>query len=216
MKFQLKIEKSSFLSVAKTLFTYDNPTQEIELDKLDKSQLSQVIYNCRRGLLACENPDKLLSLVPEPAVPMFNTAKEVPIPQNQPIVGQDPLEEDLIYLKKILKGNIPTIKKIIPTLSIGRCRKLKELESKGKSRKNLIASLDKILDKFSINLSNKMGGMDVEGKVHTPGIPNVGSTNVSDIVESEVEKVTIYPSDRIETTDIPDGDETAYKHDPES
>lgn len=186
MKFQLNTDKSSFLNIAGVLFTYDSPLHPIDVEQLDPVLLKQIIYNCKRGFLACDDPAKLLSMVPEPVqpVPTYTVPSTPPIVLTHP-VSADPFEEDLKELKALLKQKVPSIKKALPTLSIGRCRKLKELELEGRNRKGLLASINTMLNKFSESIASSIGTSDVGGKIYAPGVSGIGSTNVSDIVESE-------------------------------
>lgn len=192
MKFLLNKDKSSMLVVGDTVFTFDDPgPKEIDLDAMAPGLVKQLIYNCRRGLLACGSPDELLAHDSKP-IPQLVTDHERPIPQRQPIqpIPEDAAEEDLKSLKKMLKSKIPSIRKELATLPPGRVRKLKELEQAGKNRKRLIADIDKILAKHKETTKAAVGSADVGGKIHAPGA-STGSPNVSDIVESEVEEVSV-------------------------
>ena len=191
MKFLLNKEKSSLLIFGDVIFTFDNPgPKDIDLNA-NSHLVKQVIYNCRRGFLACEDPDALLAMETNSVIvspTQFNT----PIPKHTPINPQEATEEDLKPLKQLLKSKIATIKKELITMSPGRVRKLKELESNGKNRKKLIESIDKIITKHTETTKASVGRADIEGKIHAPEIG--GSPNVSDIVESEVEEVKIVGS----------------------
>lgn len=190
MKFLLNKDKSSMLVIGNTVFTFDDPgPKEIDLDTVGGGLVKQIIYNCRRGLLACEDPQALLAKDAVPA-PKLATEHERPIAKRIPIKPSDePTEEDLKPLKKLLKSNVATIKKELAALPPGRIRKLKELETKGKWRKSLIAEMDRMIAKHIKDAKAAVGAMDVGGKVHAPGTE--GSPNVSDIVESEVEEVEV-------------------------
>lgn len=205
MKFLLNKDKSSMLMVGNTVFTFDDPgPKEIDLDTIDHGLVKQLIYNCRRGLLACGDPEALLAKEITP-IPRLATDHERPIPKRVPIKPSDePTEEDIKPLKKLLKSSVATIKKELASLPPGRIRKLKELEMQGKWRKSLLAEMDRMIEKHTRDAKAAVGAMDVGGKVHAPGM--TGSPNVSDIVESEEKEVEVNaPNHRNVAADIVEG-----------
>lgn len=200
MQFQLRDpDKVGFIVVAGNAFTYDEPgPAEIDVESLPLDQRNQLLYNCRRGVLACSEPDKLVELCESvlPAAKAYVTPAERPVPAARPTSIQevvDPIEEDLKELRALLREPIKAIQRRVHDLPIGRTRKLLELETKGKNRKGVKSYINEILAKHAESVLGSVGDEDAGDKLTITGIGQVGSKQVSDVVESELEQVVLNP-----------------------
>ena len=205
MEFQLRDpDKTGFIIVAGNTFTYDEPgPHEINVEGLPPGDRNQLLYNCRRGVLACSEPKKLEELceVVTQAAKSYATPAERPInPAQPPKIEEvvDPIEEDLKGLRAMLRKSVNTIKKEAKGLPFGRMRKLLELETKGKNRKGVKTFLNEILAKQAEKVMNTVGDEDAGTKFTPIGVGAIGGQQVSDVVESELEQVVLNP---LEDTD---------------
>lgn len=205
MEFQLRDpDRIGFIIVAGSTFTYDEPgPHEIDVETLPPALRNQLLYNCRRGVLACSDPQKLTELCEgtKQVAKSYSTPAERPIdPAKPPIIEEavDPIEEDLKVLRAMLRQSVPTIKREAKDLPFGRMRKLLELETKGKNRSGLKSFLSDILAKQADAVMNKVGDEDTGTKFTLTGVGNIGSKQVSDVVESEMKQIVLNP---LEDTD---------------
>jgi len=200
MNFKLNRDKSSFLMIGKTLFTYDDPDHSIT-DLSDPLIVRQLVYNCQVGILDCDKKSELFALVvPEPPkTPAPARAPVAPTPPPKidpmkPIATQATVEafmkDELQELRSLLKQRVPSIKKALPDLSIRKLRKLKELEEGWKNRKALLSDIDALLLKHSSAVGSSIEATIAdETKITFPGQINI--SGVTDVVESEIETITI-------------------------
>jgi len=200
MQFQLRDpDKVGFIIVAGNTFTYDEPgPHEIDVESLPLDQRNQLLYNCRRRVLACSEPEELVKLCEAvmPAAKSYATPAEKPVKATQPpqideVV--DPFEEDLKQLRAMLQLGVNKIKKQAKDLPVGRVRKLLELEANRKNRKSLKAFLNDILAKHAEGVLDSVGDEDTGEKFTPVGVGNIGSKQVTDVVESELEQVVLNP-----------------------
>ena len=199
MQFQLaNPDRIGFIIVAGNTFTYDEPgPNEIDVPALPPDQKNQLLYNCRRGVLACSEPDELVRLCET----LMSIAKSYSTPAERPINATtsplmeavDPIEEDLKELKTLLEQKISVVKLQAVDLSNGRVRKLLELEISNKNRKGLKTFLNEILTKHTESVMNQVGNEDTGDKYSIATAGQVGSEQVTDIVESELEQVVLNP-----------------------
>lgn len=200
MKFQLREDgRVGFLIVGGCCFTIDTPGPfEIDVKALPPVERARLLYECRRGALACSEPKALIKIC-EPIVPAF---KAYTTPAERPIDTakvpnledeKERIEEDLKDLRALLRETIPSIKKAASEMSASRVRKLLELEEKGKNRKGLKAFLGDLVKRGGDEVAKVVGDVDI-GDIFTPvGVRGVGSKQVSDVVESEVKQVVLNP-----------------------
>lgn len=200
MQFQLRDpDKVGFIIVAGSTFTYDEPgPHEIDVESLPLDQRNQLLYNCRRQVLACSEPERLVELCEAvmPAAKSYSTPAEKPItPNTAPQIDEvvDPIEEDLKELKAMLQLGVHKIKKQARDMPVGRVRKLLELEGKDKNRKSLTSFLNEILAKHAENVLDSVGTEDAGQKFTPVGVQQIGSKQVTDVVESELEQVVLNP-----------------------
>lgn len=200
MLFKLNTEKSGLLIIGDITFTFDEPGPvEISLESSSAEIFNQLVYSCKTGILKCGDPDKLIAMIEKQKKPPFRSQAAVaapvrPVKKDETVLPGDPIEEDLKDLKSLLKKNVSSVKKELPGLSPGRLRKLAELEKTGKNRKALLSLLTNLLNKHADTVAKNVSGSDIAGTTHEVGI-SVGSPQVSDIIDSEIEEVTIYPSE---------------------
>lgn len=188
-------EKVSMCMIGKHYFTYDEPgPKDIDLDSLSQSELNQLIYNARRGVLAVGDPKKLLEYTKQTpaAAKSYSTPQERPIKQ-EPVQAEDAIEEDLKPLRELLRGSVNAIKRKVGTLTPGRVRKLLELEIQGKNRKGLKTHLNELLAKHAETVMGQVGDEDIGDKITAQGVAATTSPQVTDVVESEVEQVVMNP-----------------------
>ena len=192
MKFLLDTSKYGFLMVAGTVWTGDDPgPKEIDLDQLSKAEVEQLMSNCVRGFLKVEDPDGFLAYAqqdtiakvvpPPPVIP----SPPIPVPLDPEIAPKTNGEK----FSSILKQRAASIKKLLPSFSIGQLRKLEELEKKGKSRKGLLKELSAMLAKHSESVSKSIDTSGTGEERFLVGVNGINSPNVSDIVESEVKQI---------------------------
>lgn len=198
MQFQLaNPERVGFIIVAGATLTFDEPGPvEIDVESLPLDQKNQLLYNCRRGVLACGEPDELIRMCESlvSVAKSYSTPDENPInPTTPPPIVDvvDPVEEDLKELKTMLKLSVETIKSKVVDLSPSRTRKLLELEVAGKSRKGLKTFLNEILAKYAQGVLDSVGDEDVGDKYSLTTAGQIGSKQVSDVVESDLEQVVL-------------------------
>ena len=198
MKLELNTEKSPFCSIGPFSFTFGQQECDIDVDQLPDEYKKQLLYNINRGTLLTEDKEALASLVSsmQQATPV--PVEQIPIQHNQ--VSQraeapvkDPIKEDLKPLRALLRGTVATVKKEAATYSIGRLRKLLELEKDLKNRKSVVTFLEEQLERHQNAVKAVVIGEDT-GPVNQ-GDPFAQSTQITDIVESEEEEVTFRQGD---------------------
>lgn len=187
MQVTLNPDKAAFCTIGATSWTFGEPgPHDVDLTKLSVQEANQLLYNLRRGVLSADDfseLEKMLDLAPSP---QYATPREVPI--KEPPKIEDALEEDKKELKKILSGNAASVKKIAQTLRPGRLRKLLELEREGKKRKGVVSFLSELIESHTKSVTANLGIDDMQAQDMVK--VNELSTQLTDIVESEVEEVT--------------------------
>lgn len=177
-------------------FNFDDPgPKEIDFDRLTEDEKSQLLYNCRRGVLQVD--DEAALVIRTQDVP--SAAKSYATPLERPVVqtqdAQQKKDSDREDLKKLLTKHWATVKKIIPDLSFAQVKILLDLEKDGKNRKSLLSILQSRFDAYLQEVQKKVGTKDVGDSVYAVGLPKFLSTNVTDVVDSDTEEVTLIPSD---------------------
>lgn len=200
MQFQLaNPDKVGFIIVAGNTFTYDEPgPAEINVESLPRDQKNQLLYNCRRGVLACSAPGQLVKLCENvmSVAKSYSTPAERPVhATTSPLIAEvvDPIEEDLKELKALLEQSVNTIKRKATDLSVGRIRKLLELEVSSKNRKGLKTFLDEFLAKHAKSVLGSVGDEDTGEKLFSTGAGQIGSGQVTDVEESDLTQVVLNP-----------------------
>lgn len=207
MLLKLNERKASMLSIGKLYFTFASPgPHDIDIEIMDKPQLNQLLYNIRKGTLTTtESMQRLLELTEElpAASKRFATPNEQPLKMaDQVLEPQGRLEEDLKELKKILSGNVQTVKKAAGDMAPARVRKLLEIELNMKKRASVIQHLEKIINDHIQLVTQQLGTQPAKHQAMTQadltrGIDNTGRlnlNNVGEVVESEVEQIQFNPS----------------------
>jgi len=177
-------------------FTWDNPGPiDIDVNKLTPEEVKQVVYNVNRGVLTVDPVDELQALVDKiPPATALGGAPVAHIPPVTPQQSLDPakeIEDDIKKLNKLLLSSIDTIKKETRGFRAARLRRLRELETEGQKRDSLLVYLDELLKTYTASVAASVGNEDVGGKfaAHAPGSV---STQVGDVVESEMQEITFY------------------------
>ena len=203
MRFELNIEKSPFCTVGPYSFTFGQEEHEIDVDQLPDPLKRQLLYNINRGVLLSNDENGLAALagamqpvtpVPQEQVPIQyqKVAEAVRVPV------KDPIQEDLKPLRALLRKTVATVKKESASYSVGKLRKLLELEKDGKNRKSVISFLKEYLEKHELSVVARVGPPDDDDSYKTLDRLSIDprrSTQVSDIVESEEEQVTFGDND---------------------
>lgn len=196
MQFQLaNPDRAGFCKIGDHLFTFDVPgPADVDVSKLSPEELSQFLYNYRRGVLACNDPDELTRVCEGSwsAAKSYSTPAERPLaPDKSPLLEDvvDPIREDLKELKALLQKGVNTVKREVRDLPVGRVRKLVELEIAGKNRKSLKAFLNELLAKHAKGVLGSVGDEDAGDSL--AGVKPLGSKQVTDVVDSEVEQVQV-------------------------
>jgi hypothetical protein len=197
-------EKQSILFLGEPLnFTYDDPgPRDIELDNLSSTQRDQLLSNHRLGILAVSNTDILIEACGVSNVPPVSSHYQ-PVSQEPPRDATEGIKEELDKLKELLNAHHSTVKKNAANLRLAQVRSLLELEEAGKKRKSVIKFLKELINKHTDSVTSQMKGIDLMqgGVVHQP-VPGPQSTQISNVIESEVKEVTLIPSDEeLQVTD---------------
>jgi hypothetical protein len=194
MQVTLDPDRGAFCFIGQHAFTFGEPgPKEIDIEDLSPEEKKQLLYNLRRGVLIADDPD-IVNRLAEPS--NYATPDERPIERDKPIQitslsPQEAIEKDLEELKTLLKGKVATIKRQASDLRPARARKLLELERSGKSRKSVISFLEKLTSNHASMVTEKISEELVpKDRVQVTQL----STQLTDIVESEEEEVTINPA----------------------
>lgn len=197
MQFQLADkEKVGWIMIGKNIFTFDDPgPKEIDLKTTPLSERNQLLYNCRRGILACGDPDLLLKSCQDvwSASKGFATPNEVPAKPQKRLEIDEVLEKDNQTLKDILTGSVATIKRKAADLPPAKIRKLVEFEIVGKNRKGVKTLCNEILTTHANEVMEAVFGEDVGDTITPTGVGQTTSPIVSDIVESDLEQLVLNP-----------------------
>jgi len=176
------------------MLTIDDPgPKNIDLDSIGTQEKRQLLYNYNCGNLLIKDADKYLELLGH----VIQTTPTTTVPvlaQSFTEITKQKRKIQEIELKKYLKKHWASIKKEIPTMDLMTLRQLTDLEKSGKKRKGLIKTLEKAITTYSKEVSDKLAGNDISNMVYDPNA--VTSTNVSDVVESNVvEETFLIPSE---------------------
>ena len=198
MIFELNSEKSPFCTIGPFSFSFAETVHEIDVDQLPDQYKQQLLYNVNRGVLETDDKKglKALAQAMQPVTPI--PQEQIPIKMGAVTkmaksLTVDPIKADLKPLRALLRQGVASVKKIACDLSPGRLRKLLELEMSLKKRKGVISFLEKLLDKHELSVTAAIGsGDDI---IFNQLDPHSRSTQVSDIVESDVEVVTFTQGD---------------------
>lgn len=196
-------ERQSMLFLGDPLnFTYDTPGPvTVDLDTLTLEQKNQLMYSCRIGALAVSDADALVqacAALPA-ASPSFTTGHEQPVEQVAPKNALEGAEEDLDKLRELLDAHHSTVKKNVAMLRPAQIRTLLELEEAGKKRKSVLKFLNEVVARHSDSVTGQLaeGGdlMDAPRCAVFQEDPQARSTQITDVIESDEEEVTLIPSD---------------------
>lgn len=195
-------DKVGWIMIGNTAFTYDEPgPKDVDITKLTSVERNQFLYNCRRGVLACSDPEGLVNACQD----VWASSQRFTTPNERPIINEQPVEtpkemklSEMISkkeqeLKKLLKGSVSSIKKTIVTLRTAQIRKLLEFEQEGKNRKAVKNLCNELLMKHADEVSKRVTGEDINGTINAIGVGQIGGPNVSDIVESDIEYIVLNP-----------------------
>ncbi len=116
--------------------------------------------------------------------------EEVQIPQE---IMLDPIEERQAVLKVFLDKHVATVKKEIPGRSLAELRILRDLESNGKNRASVLVLINTLISKAQSEVFNSIQKSfnPMETKVTPQDLPRQYLDNVTSVVESESEDITI-------------------------
>lgn len=196
MKITLNSDKHPFFFIGKilSLSMNDPGPKEIDITKISPQELNQIVYGIKSGAITSDESINLTT--------NYSTPNQVPIKQ---VVSENDtsLEKEVEDLKKLLAGSPALVKKnLIEIKSLRHLKKLLKLEQEDKARPIVINAIQSLLDYHTNKVSEAIGKEDVlattvdnkksilEG---TRGLVNLD--NLTDVVESEIEKITINPKE---------------------
>ena len=209
MQVRLNETRASMVQIDTHFLTFRNPGPvDIDLDKLDKSRLNQLLYNIRKGVIVKPPEDemhKLLALTNQlPAASnRFVTPEENKLnnEDSSRLMTLSRMAEEEDKLKKVLKGNIDTVKKEVGTMSLSQVRKVLDIEVHTRNRPSLVKWLDTLVQSHTNQVTRDLYAKPSNDQVKNQsdlvkkGLGNgiVDLDNIGDIVESDVEQVTLNP-----------------------
>lgn len=204
MKVSLNTEKCSFCQIGPFLFIPNSEDHEIDVNELSDEYKKQLLYDLRRGMLF-SNDREGLSELNKSMQPVTPTPVEMKPVSNESVVkavkeSEDRIKENIQPLKNLLRQTVATVKKEAANFSVGKLRKLLELEKETKNRKSVVSFLAEKLEQHEKSVTKTVSNGD--GKpVRIPDPFRRESTQVSDVVESEVVQVTFGQGDVKQTDD---------------
>jgi hypothetical protein len=191
MKVTLNTDKASLLFISGLPnLTVDEPGPiDVNVDTLTRQQAGQLLMSVNLGKVTTDvdflelfkqkfvSPEVLAKMLVKPA------PKVLPPIEEKEFSVLEKLVADKERWKNLLSQSIPSIKKQLPSFSSTELLSIKNVETNGKKRARVLEALDQLIDKFF-----------AEVKANIPDAPPLPdepySTNVSDVVESNVENVT--------------------------
>jgi len=197
MKVMLNKDKHGMLFIdGLPPLTFDEPGPvEVDLESLTPAQFNQLSYNLLRGAIAVDKPEEMGHYARKINPVEAETIVEEPVPV-VPKEIDEVIEEQEVELKKLLTKTIATIKKSVPAMRAGEIRKLLNMEKAGKNRKSLVQFLSEANEAHENAVTSHVGKQGIDLDAHK-GIVKGGlglgkySNNVTDVVDSEEEEVTI-------------------------
>jgi hypothetical protein len=197
MKVMLNKDKHGMLFIdGLPPLTFDEPGPvDVDVQSLTPAQFNQLSYNLLRGAIAVDKPEELGHYA-RTLQPVGETVVEEPVTPAQPKEIDEVIEDQQQELKKLLTKTVSTIKKSVPAMRAGELRKLLELEKSGKNRKSLVQFLDEACEAHANAVTHHVGDEGIDLKAHA-GLVKGGlglrrySQNLTDVVDSEEEEVTI-------------------------
>jgi hypothetical protein len=188
MQVTLNTEETILCTIGSYSFTLGEPGPlSVDVSLLNETEAKQFWYNIQRKILQVDDMSELkekLDATPQRQNIQMAHPKP-PVPKKS---FEDLIKENEKELKKLLAGNVATIKKNAQTLRTGQLRKLLSLEKEGKARKSVIKFVDELLEKYTSAITGQVGNesLEAEDMVKVSEL----STQLTDVVESEVEEVT--------------------------
>jgi len=199
-------DRCGMVFIGSLVLNYDEPGPiDVDLGKFTQEQKRQLLYNWRRAAIQVDNPDRLWEVCGQGAA-----AKSYSVPAEKPLQSQEvaksiskemtPVDahaQEGEKLKRVLKDHWATVKKNIVGMRPAQLRKLQELEKEGKGRKSILNVIEELLADHELSVAVKVGSVDVgnidEAYAADPEVQR--STQVSNVVESDVDTITLIPSD---------------------
>lgn len=110
-----------------------------------------------------------------------------------PEILVDPMEERKHVLKDFLDKHVATVKKEIPGRSLSELRILRDLEATDKNRASVMKLIDMLISKAQAEVFNSIQKSfnPMETKVTPQDLPRQYLENVTSVLESESEDITI-------------------------
>ena len=195
-------DKISMLFLGKTLaFNYDNPGPiEIRLESLTPDIKNQILYNCRNGVLLCDDIAALKkSCAGLPAAAKtFSTPAEAPVTKVKSVMDimANKAEANKTELRNLLKEKIGVIKARSAHLPLQHLKILLSLEKNWKKRKAVVSLLDEMVAKQTKSVVELLGPEDVGMKVYDPKMTKLDEGQV--VEDSEIEQVSLNIPDEAE------------------
>lgn len=202
MKIALDPDKSPFYSVGSSFFlsVADPGPIEIDLEDFPEQEKNQIVYGLKTGVLLTEDEVKVETTY---STPQEAPVKEVPVPED--ITLDQQLSAMKQEAKKVLSGKVATVKRRLGDIqNIHQLKTLFSVEKEGSSRKGVLKALQQLLDTQVSNIQENINKENV--KVNEEQVKKtelirglkglVNLDNITDVVESEVEQITIkYPEE---------------------
>lgn len=211
MKFVLNTEKSPFCTVGPFSFTFGNEEHDIDVGELPDEYKKQLLYNVNRQVLMTDDREGLASLsgslqkntpVPQEQIPL----KASQVAQKAAAIVKDPIKEDLKPFRTLLRQTVATVKKEANGYNPSQLRKLLDLERENKNRKSVVNFIAEKLAQHEMSVIDSIGP-DVAPADNPYAIDPLRSTQITNVVESDVERVAFNQGDLLPQEVLVDSDQ---------
>jgi hypothetical protein len=200
MKITLNADKCPFYSVGKVFaLNFESPGPvDIDYTQLTPQEQMQVTYGIKSGsLIADETPTQTKVT--------YSTPNEVPVKAIE-LTPHPDIEEymaaEIAELNVLLVGTVSTVKKKIGNIrSVRHLKLLARLEEKGSRRPGVLKVIQELLDKHTKAVTDLTGTEDIlqatmdntHSKITEGTRGMVNLANLTDVVESDVERIVLNP-----------------------
>lgn len=169
--------------------TYDNPGPfTFNAVNLSLKHKETIISARDRGILWIDDGGSL-SLPPPVKVEYTAVTTTVTTPKSL----KDVTANKTMLFNKLLKKRVPSIKLEVAELALIDMNLIMTLESTGRNRKTLMNFFNEILEDHAKQVSISVGTEDLSDILQNKMINQVGSTQISDVLESESKDIILNP-----------------------
>jgi len=205
MQVTLNAERQSFCFIGSYMLSFSEPGPiDVNVKSLTDQEVEQFLFNHRQGYISIDDPKELLQRAPKKVAPkpIIKTEETKPLPtiqNDKPI--PDTSRQEVIELRKILSMKIPFIKEHATKMTIGKVKRLLEVERDFRNRKGVVGFLEEIINKHTLSVTNsaimKRGDIGTaqdkssHNAVHGKNAIRQYLTNIGEIVESDETTITV-------------------------